>query len=282
MGGGKMVVMLVAISLLFCQYTAMGKETLDQNKIVQMYEQGLSTVKISRELECSKAGVRGALLRAGVALRTGNKRSIKDRIGFVPTKEWMLEVMPHFDSASAAARHYKIPYSSFIDYLEKFNIPRERWKGGPRVHGRRQEIPIEEAVKLSNDGVTYEELSRLYCVSYGVICRRMKDVGHEAPWRRTKDLRFSTHSTKKRKVFQELNIDGCEVCGEDRTLDFAHIKPAKEGGPIEKENCLVLCPTHHRVYDSGQMTEEEFSHVLPKVRTAEALYGWTNGFYGGW
>jgi len=261
----------------------MPKQRLNAERIIDFYvNREMSTLEIAKEESCSIPGVRQLLKRHEVPRRGSGGVRTKKVAGFMPTREWMLEALPAFDSAASAARHYKVPYATWIDWMERFSIPRDRWTNGPRNHGRRQEIPIEEAVQLSNAGKTYEELSRLYDVSYGVICRRMKDVGHEAPWRRTKDLRFSTHSTKKRKVFQELNIDGCEICGEDRTLDFAHIKSVKEGGSIEKENCLVLCPTHHRVYDSGQMTEEEFSHVLPKVRAAEALYGWTNGFYGGW
>jgi len=209
----------------------------------------------------------------------------KKAFGFEPTKEWMEEAMKAFGwVASDAAAHYGVKYATWVDALKRFGITRSRpgevLKGRPSH--RRHEIPIEEAVQLSNAGKTYQEIADKYGVSYGVICRRMKDVGHEAPWRRSKDPRFSTHSTKKRKVLQELGLTACQICGERRALDFAHIKPASEGGPTTKENCLVLCPTHHRVYDSGQMTEEEFSQVLPKVRAAEALYGWTNGFYGGW
>lgn len=255
---------------------------LDASLICQMYLEGeKSTLEIATALNCSRNGVRIVLSAHNIEMRNTAGLRTKKVAGFVPTHDWMLEVMPHFDSATAAAKHYEVPYATWIDWMKKFNIERER-PGSFMPSKRRQEIPIEEAVQLSNEGKTYQELAERYGVSYGVIVRRMKDVGHKAPWRRTKDPRFTTHSTKKRKVLQELNITACEICGEDRALDFAHIKPAANGGPVEKENCLVLCSTHHRVYDSGQMTEEEFSHVLPKVRAAEALYSWTNDFYGGW
>lgn len=256
---------------------------LNPDLIERMYvREGKSAAEIAKELGYSRYGVRLALNSKGVTMRSNAGLRTKKVAGFEPTRDWMLEVLHAFDSAATAARHYEVPYATWIDWMQKFSIPRENWKHGPRNHGARQEIPTEEAVKLSNEGKTYQELAERYGVSYGVIVRRMKDVGHKAPWRRTKDPRFTTHSTKKRKVLQELNITACEICGEDRALDFAHIKPAADGGTVAKENCLVLCPTHHRLYDGGSLFPIEFQAVLPKVRAAEALYGWTNGFYGGW
>lgn len=277
-----MVTMLVDTILLALYLMVMPVQKMDPPEIRSLYEGGMSTLEIAKMKNVSISGVGACLRNQGVQMRGSGGLRTRKVAGFTPTRAWMLEALPAFDSASAAAHHYGVPYPTWIDWMIKFDIPRNRWLGGPRNQGARQEIPIEEAVRLSNEGTTYQELADRYDVSYGVIFRRMKEVGHSPPWRRAKDPRFKTHSTKKRKVLQEIGIESCEICGEDRTLDFAHIKPAADGGPIEKENCLVLCPTHHRLYDGGLLSRDEFQAVLPKVRAAEALYLWTNGFYGGW
>jgi hypothetical protein len=185
----------------------------------------------------------------------------------------MIEVLKYFDSAASAAEYYKIPYATFIDYMEKYDIPRKRWTGGPRVHGRRINIPIDEALALSAAGTTYEELAQKYGVSYGVIVKRMKEAGHKAPWRRTADPRFKNVQSQKRSVLRQLGITACEICGETRAIDFCHIKPAASGGPISAQNCLVLCPNHHRLYDSDSLITQELAKIQPKIDLAREIYG---------
>lgn len=250
---------------------------LDRNKIVQMYvEEKKSAKQIATELGCSFAGVRDNLCKAGVAMRgLGGSRTEKVA-GFLPNKEFMQGAMAYFNQvASDAAKHYRVPYATWIDWLIKFELPRQR--PGKVLIGRpshrKIEIPIEEAVELSSSGVTYQELATKYGVSDGVIVRRMKEVGHKAPWRRTKDARFHTAQWHKRKVLQELNIMSCEICGENRSIDFCHIKPAADGGPITATNCLVLCPTHHRLFDSNELADIEFEKIINKVVLAAKTYG---------
>jgi len=237
---------------------------------------GLSTLEIAKCKNASPAGIKFALHRAGVKMRgfDGN-RTIK-AVGFTPTKDFMISAMAYFNNiASDAAKHYEVKYATWIDWLIKFDIPRQRpgsvLKGRPSH--KRHDIPVSEAIIMSSGGVSYEEIATKYNVSYGVVARRMKEVGHKAPWRRVKDPRFSTHATNKRKVLQQLSIDACEICGESRTLDFAHIKPDAKGGPIEPGNCLVLCPTHHRLYDSSSLTPDELAKIQPKVDLARQSYG---------
>ena len=50
---------------------------------------------------------------------------------------------------------------------------------------------------------------------------------------------------------------GCVVCGETRVVDAAHLIPRTEGGITQISNIVPLCPTHHRLYDRGKLSEEE-------------------------
>jgi hypothetical protein len=256
---------------------------LNVDEIIHLYvTDGLSTVEIARLKNCTPFAVKYNLKQAGVKLRGHGGRRTEKAIGFVPTKEWLVQAIQHFDSAKAAAKHYGIEYSTLIDHLKKHGIDRRRWIKGPRVHGARQDIPIKEAIELSNSGATYQQIASRYGVSYGVINRRMREAKHKAPWRRTKDDRFRTTSFHKRVVLEKLGITACEICGEDRAIDFCHIKPAEEGGLTAKENTLILCPTHHRLYDAGKLSPDEFTKIKIKVINAETLYCFKNGFYGGW
>lgn len=50
---------------------------------------------------------------------------------------------------------------------------------------------------------------------------------------------------------------GCSICGFKRALDKCHIKWRKDGGKVSKDNIVILCPNHHRLFDQNKLTEEE-------------------------
>jgi predicted restriction endonuclease len=64
----------------------------------------------------------------------------------------------------------------------------------------------------------------------------------------------------------------CEVCGELRNSELAHIIPRKDGGTMDKNNLLVLCPNHHKILDNhiiknlgNQFTAEEYAKISARV-----------------
>lgn len=65
----------------------------------------------------------------------------------------------------------------------------------------------------------------------------------------------------------------CQICNESRALDVCHILPARKGGQLVEENVLILCPTHHRLFDHNKLTENEFNFIKKKVE--DTLYGST-------
>lgn len=50
---------------------------------------------------------------------------------------------------------------------------------------------------------------------------------------------------------------GCVICGESRSVDAAHLIPAKLGGAGWIPNIIPLCPNHHRIFDKGELTDAE-------------------------
>jgi hypothetical protein len=266
----------------------MGAFTIDIDAAKSLYVgERLSTLEVARRVGATPAGVRQALLRAGVAIRPRSKsheQRTKKALGFVPTKEWLTQAMDAFEgNALACAEHYGFKYVTFVDVLRRHEIDRLAPEDRRNVGLPRVEIPIEEAMRLSTSGVTYEELAQRYGVTYGIITRRMQEAGHVAPKGKQKRYhKWRTLSPPKRALANQIGIECCEICDHDLHLDLAHIKPRREGGPLVKENVLVLCPNHHRSFDRGTLSLEEFSKVMLKVRASEQLFCFQLPFYREW
>lgn len=259
----------------------MPKQRIDDQLVSRMYlQEQKSSVEIARELQVSKFGVLASLRRSGVQMRAySDGRTRKVFGGMIPTREWLLQAMEHFQgNALAVSRHYNFPYTTLIDWLQRFDIPRlSPTKRAEGVHSNRVLIPIEEAVTLSNQGYTYRQLSIKYGVSLGVVQARMKEVGHKPPPRRAEDPRYKNISFHKREILKQLGITACEICGLQQPLDFCHIWASSDGGPTEAENTLVLCKNHHHLFDHRLLPSSEFDLVASKVRSAESRYQWSYG-----
>ncbi len=71
----------------------------------------------------------------------------------------------------------------------------------------------------------------------------------------------------------------CEICGENRAIDKCHIIPARYGGVLSLENILLLCPTHHRLFDRGQLSLKEIKKIKFERKSKWAsLYFWKANF----
>ncbi len=67
----------------------------------------------------------------------------------------------------------------------------------------------------------------------------------------------------------------CQICGEDRVVDVAHIIPRNGQGrrhlePLDR--ILGLCPNHHRLFDQDKLTIEEFQKIKQRVEMARRKY----------
>lgn len=77
----------------------------------------------------------------------------------------------------------------------------------------------------------------------------------QSEYRRTHQWKISNDrptSWKKLALkIKEERGNKCELCGwKEANCDVAHKIPRSQGGQDTRENALVLCPNHHRVYDS--------------------------------
>lgn len=115
-----------------------------------------------------------------------------------------------------------------------------------------------ELLKEADRDTPYGE-SRLKYVADRVGCTPSA-VGYAA-----KRLGFTWTKRPRLKLFgKTTHVEhkyvrgiGCVVCGEKRIVEAAHLWPCRDGGSGMVENIIPLCPTHHRLYDRGGLSDEE-------------------------
>lgn len=80
-----------------------------------------------------------------------------------------------------------------------------------------------------------------------------KSAGLESQWDRcTQDRSVRSSGT-------------CQICGFTRSVEKAHVIPARFGGQAIPENLLNLCPNHHTLFDRTLLTWEEIEIIWPVV-----------------
>lgn len=70
---------------------------------------------------------------------------------------------------------------------------------------------------------------------------------------------------------EEINVNkiACQICGENRGVDIAHIVPSrilnympnKLSNKLTKDNFLYLCPNHHRFFDQAKLFKIEWGRI---------------------
>lgn len=99
--------------------------------------------------------------------------------------------------------------------------------------------------------------AKLGCTPSAVSWNRRR-IGHYWKPRPRQKLYHRTTHVERRYV----KSIGCVVCGERRLTEAAHLVPANEGGPGMVENIIPLCPSHHRFYDRGLLTDAENTQLV--------------------
>ena len=253
--------------------------TLDEDLIKKLYvEDGLSTLEIADKLGVSPGGVRVALKRVGVTLRTrkaAREFVTLEAMGTIPTKEWIEKIVQEAGYNQQAAADYNgISYQTLRKYVKLFKV--EILRPTKRTISRRTKIDVQEAISLSREGMSFSDICSTVGTSMYVLLRSLKEAGYSAP----RGSRIA--SDTKAAVLRELGVTECQICNEARVLDFCHIKPERDGGLVHKDNCLILCPTHHKCFDRNKLTHEEFALVKERVRKAESLFDYKLPHYQEW
>ena len=62
------------------------------------------------------------------------------------------------------------------------------------------------------------------------------------------------------------------MCGEKRITLECHIIPRSEGGPLHRDNFVMLCPLHHHLFDHARLSKDEWeilsSALVGKMKSA--------------
>ena len=107
------------------------------------------------------------------------------------------------------------------------------------------------------------EIERVPCKRCGNDFDRYNGTGHKYCSARCAKSSANRNGmiARQRRLVEGKEIH-CEICGFDRYVERAHILPAKHGWKLTKQNCLLLCPNHHRVFDNGRgFTNEELAKL---------------------
>jgi len=123
---------------------------------------------------------------------------------------------------------------------------------------------MKMALEFVMEGKKVTELARSYGVPFSTVKKIL--ANHGVP----KDLRISKTNFKASKVGKT-----CEICGYSKfkSLQKAHIVPRRMGGPLELDNLLFLCPTHHYEFDHNLLEDIEIAKISEKVNGAYNKYG---------
>ena len=67
-----------------------------------------------------------------------------------------------------------------------------------------------------------------------------------------------------------MSFQPCLICNESRYTEKCHIIPRSFDGDmiafkLYEQNFLILCPTHHKLFDKDLLIESEKLVIMPKV-----------------
>lgn len=252
---------------------------INLDEIRKMYvEEGLSSHTIAKRIGASSAGVLMALERAGVPRRSISEAKAGEcRLDI----EWSKVATQYTsgDSLEKLAKEHDCAVVTVRDNLLALGISmRSRGRSGirgPRAH----KFDVQEAIRLSMAGKPVAEISESFNVPPEVIGYHMRKAGYVAREKKPRTpKRMKGLTPTKRKVLQALGYEKCLICGETRVFDLAHIASRKTGHDLIPENAMLLCPTHHRLYDKNLLSDDEVKKIAPTVLSA-AVSGFENVNY---
>ncbi len=102
---------------------------------------------------------------------------------------------------------------------------------------------------------TVPSLNKRFCSHKCSALARAQRADHPFNLRRC-GLGSTDRSTLHKWIKKHFG-DRCMICGwAEAPCDVAHLIPRSASGPTTVENTIVLCPNHHRLFDSGKITRE--------------------------
>jgi hypothetical protein len=75
-----------------------------------------------------------------------------------------------------------------------------------------------------------------------------------------RDVDIEDFREKQDNIFNQT-YEPCAICGEKRITHECHIIPRSEGGPLHRDNFVMLCPLHHHLFDHARLSKEEWDRL---------------------
>jgi len=119
-------------------------------------------------------------------------------------------------------------------------------------------VDCDAIYKMKEEGMTGAQIAKILGISSQVVNYRLK----------RQRFRFNTKkSGQSRASFRRQWGKGksCLICGFDRCIDAAHIVSHRNGGTMDDENLIPLCPNHHRLFDASQLLAEEAEQLKHRI-----------------
>lgn len=255
----------------------------DREQLKKLYEDdGLKMEQIADRLGVSRSTVRYQLIQAGIPL---HERQAIERDEVKKLYEGGLspyQIAQELGHSQAGIRLVIKEMGLKTRNMHESHLRRTEEAFGfvptkERIEKVMKENGYNAAAAADALGVKYPTLYS-YLRKFGIVSRGVRVAGEASSFAKAKMVLRA----EKEAVLQSLDIRSCQICGEERAFEMAHIYSNRTGGPMVKENILILCPTHHTLFDAGRLFKGEFSRIKAKVRAAEKLYKFRLPHYGEW
>jgi DNA-binding CsgD family transcriptional regulator len=246
---------------------------IDRTQLKKMYEDdGLKMEQIADRLGVSRSTVRYQLIQAGIPL---TERALIDRDEVKKLYEGGLspyQIAQETGHSQAGIRLVVKDLGLKTRNMHESHLHRTEEAFGfvptkERIEKVMKENDYNAASAADALGVKYPTLYG-YLRKFGIQSKGVRVAGEASSFAKAKMVLRA----EKEALLQSIDIRACEICAESRVFEIAHIYANRHGGPIEKENILILCPTHHTLLDQGKLSKAEFTKVKAKVRVAEKKY----------
>jgi hypothetical protein len=120
-----------------------------------------------------------------------------------------------------------------------------------------------------NGDLGQKRFARRWGVSRNLIFANNLRGGRRS-WIQMLDL--EKKGVSKEENIEDIETEGCEICGERVTLDRAHWKEHTKGGSAKAENILNLCPNCHRKLDRGDKVTTEKGREILLFRETKKIF----------
>jgi hypothetical protein len=258
-------------------------KNITQEELERLYVQGgLSTTEVAEKIGASASGVYFALKRFGIPMR-GKSDAARLRHGHTWSLNWKVISKEYLAGATIEdlSEKYECSWATMSAHLHSNGVE-VRPRGSesplhPNYRGR-IDIDVKKAAKMNKAGATLTEVGTKLGVSVQIVSKRLQEARIPVVVNKASTDEFKNVQVKKRAVARAIDATHCLVCHETRGTHLCHIQSRRKGGPLNPNNAVALCPSHHDFFDHGRLTAKELSKLKATLLTA-AEKGYAHHIY---